>query len=175
MYSAKNSAALKQRPGPALLAVLLAALIATTAGAGWHRGSRLPALAGLGLSGTVPPLEKKVVLIDFWASWCGPCKHSFPELDKLYKEYQDRGFCLVAVSVDEKAGAMKKFLDEHPVAFSTVHDADHRLVAEAEVASMPTSFLVDRQGVIRFVHVGFRGAADVKQLRQEIEQLLTEK
>jgi peroxiredoxin len=104
-----------------------------------------------------------------------PCKHSFPELDKLYKDYQGRGFNLVAVSVDEKAEALQKFLEAHPVAFPTVHDAAQKLVAAAGVESMPTSFLVDRRGVIRFVHVGFRGAATVKELRQELEQLLTEK
>ena len=157
------------------LAALLGAAAVLPALAVWKVADRLPALGGFQLEGTVPALAGRVTLVDFWASWCGPCKHSFPELDKLQKAYGERGLTIVAVSVDEKGEAMDKFLKEHPVTFVTVRDVGQKLVAAAGVESMPTSFLVDRKGVIRFAHVGFRGAESVKQLQQEIEQLLGEK
>ena len=157
------------------LAVALGVLAALPVLAAWKVADHLPALGGFQLEGNVPALAGRVVLVDFWASWCGPCKRSFPELDTLQKAYADRGLTILAISVDEKAEAMDAFLKEHPVTFATVRDAGQKLVAAAGVESMPTSFLVDRKGVIRFTHVGFRGAETVKQLKQEIEQMLAEK
>jgi len=123
----------------------------------------------------MPTTTGRVVLLDFWASWCGPCRHSFPELDKLNQIYRSRGFIICAVSVDEKADDMDVFLKDHPVSFPVVRDAQQKLVAAAGVESMPTSFLVDRHGVIRFSHVGFHGTETVEQLKQEIEKLLAER
>lgn len=157
------------------LALALVALIAVPVIAEWKPGERLPDLGAFKLEGNLPALAGRVVLVDFWASWCGPCKKSFPELDQLQKEFGERGLTILAVSVDEKAEAMETFLKDHPVTFATTRDAGQKLVAAAGVESMPTSFLVDRKGVIRFTHVGFRGAETVKQLKQEIEQLLAEK
>ena len=117
----------------------------------------------------------KVVLLDFWASWCGPCKKSFPELDKIQQAYKDKGLVILAINVDEKADEMESFLKAHPVSFAVVRDAKQKLVAAAGVESMPTSVLVDAKGVIRFQHTGFRGAETVKQLTEEIEKLLAGK
>lgn len=157
------------------LALALIALIAIPVLATWKPGERLPDLGAAKLEGNLPALAGRVVLVDFWASWCGPCKKSFPELDKLQQELGGRGLTVLAVSVDNKASDMEKFLKEHPVAFATVRDAGQKLVAAAGVEAMPTSFLVDRKGVIRFTHAGFRGAETVQQLKQEIGQLLAEK
>ena len=157
------------------LATVLGVLAATPVWADWKVGDRLPELGGFQLEGQAPALAGRVVLLDCWASWCGPCQRSFPELDKLQKEYRERGLTVLAVSADEKAGAMAEFLKAHAVSFATVRDAGQKLAAAAGVESLPTSFLVDRQGVIRFTHVGFRGAETVKQLKREVEQLLAEK
>ncbi|TAN37679.1 MAG: TlpA family protein disulfide reductase [Verrucomicrobia bacterium] len=154
----------------ALLACAVLPLLAA-----WKVGEKLPALTGYGLAGRVPATADRVVLLDFWASWCGPCKRSFPELDQLNQSYRSRGLVVCAVSVDDKADDMDAFLKDHPVSFSVVRDAEQKLVAAAGVESMPTSFLVDRHGVIRFSHVGFRGAETVEQLKREIEKLLAEK
>ena len=116
--------------------------------------------------------DARVVLVDFCASWCAPCKASFPELDKLETDYAARGFKALAISVDDKAAAMQTFLKEHPVTFKVLHDTDQSLVAGADIEAMPTSFLLDAQGRILSVHRGFEGAKTVKLLRAEIEKAL---
>ena len=148
---------------------------AGVAAAALKEGDGLPALQAAQFEGALPDLGGKVVLLDFWASWCGPCKKSFPELEKLYESYRDRGFVVLGVSVDEDGAAMRKFLEGHAVSFPIVRDKEQSLVGVAGVESMPTSFLIDRSGKIRSLHNGFRGEETVIALRQEIEKLLDEK
>jgi thiol-disulfide isomerase/thioredoxin len=113
-----------------------------------------------------------VVLVDFWASWCGPCKASFPAMEQLLERYGKDGFVIVAVNLDEKRGAMDEFLKRNPVKFAVVRDAEKKLVAQVNIASMPTSFLLARDGKIAVVHSGFHGEDTKKKYAQEIEQLL---
>ena len=168
------------RSAPSLLALALAlaslALPASPVRAAWAVGNRLPELAASGLTGRIPATTNAVVLVDFWASWCAPCKRSFPELDKLEKEYGPRGFRIVAVCVDDKQSAMDTFLQARPVSFTTAWDAPRkgRLVEQAAIETMPTSFLVDRSGVIRHRHLGFNEKTSVAEYRREIEALLQE-
>lgn len=169
----KTSPSVLERANRCAVALLLA-LVALPLLA-WKNGDTLPKLDGFGLEGKVPTLAGKVVLLDFWASWCSPCKKSFPELDKLQQAHKDKGLVILAVNVDEKADAMENFLKDHSVTFAVVRDAKQKLVAAANVESMPTSLLIDTKGVIRFQHTGFRGAETVKQLTTEIEKLLAEK
>lgn len=156
------------------VAMAIAGLAAAAAAGPLKEGDPLPALGAARLEGAVPAMTGRVVLVDFWASWCGPCKKSFPELDKLHRLYADRGFLVLAVSVDEKEADMRSFLAAHPVAFPAVRDAKQALVAQVGVEAMPTSLLVDRKGVVRFVHKGFHGEETVKWLREKIEALLAE-
>ena len=144
--------------------------------AGLKVGDSLPNLSTYGLEGKLPDnLKGKVVILDFWASWCAPCKQSFPVMDKLYKDNSGRGLGIVAVSVDEKVSDMEKFLKKTPVTFPVVHDAAHKLVKETDVSTMPTSFIIDRSGKVRFAHAGYQGKTTAKQYQQEVEQLLNEK
>ena len=138
------------------------------------KGDHSPDLKSFRLEGTVPDTRGKVVLLDFWASWCAPCKASFPEMERLYKSYGPRGFTIVAVSVDEKRDNMEHFVKSMRVSFPVVRDAQQKLVAAADVQTMPTSFLIDRSGKVRFVHSGFRGEQTVREYRREIETLLKE-
>ncbi len=101
-----------------------------------------------------------MVLVDFWASWCAPCKASFPVYSRLNAAYAARGLVIVAVSVDDSAAAYSAFVARLKPTFATVHDAKHKLVAQVQVPTMPTSYLVDRSGKVRFVHPGFHGDAD---------------
>lgn len=142
--------------------------------AGWEKGEHLPELSGFGLVGEIPELAGKVTYVDFWASWCPPCKASFPEMERLSQEYKAAGFQVLAVSVDSKEKAMKKFLDRSKPSFSTVWDSAQSLVANAEVEVMPTSFLVDGKGVIRAVHYGWKGGETALKLEGEIQALLEE-
>ena len=115
----------------------------------------------------------KVVLIDFWASWCPPCKTSFPALDAIYREYQEKGLEVLAVNLDEKRHDADAFLDAHPHRLTVLFDAKGVSPAAFGVKGMPSSFLIDRGGNIRFTHMGYSGNVDGRY-RQEIAQLLSE-
>jgi thiol-disulfide isomerase/thioredoxin len=141
--------------------------------AGLKPGDTFPDLASFKLEGKLPAsLKDKVVLIDFWASWCDPCKDSFPALNELQKRYGPQGFVIIAVNVDENRADMEAFLKKHAADFTVVRDADQKLVAKVDVATMPSSLLLDRSGKIRFAHSGFRGEETKKKYEQEIESLL---
>jgi thiol-disulfide isomerase/thioredoxin len=155
----------------ALLAALAVRLPAQVA-----PGGVFPALASAGLvGGTLPDTSGKVVLVDFWASWCAPCKASFPVYSRLQSAYAGRGLAVVAVSVDDSPAAYSAFVARLKPSFLTVHDAEHKLVSVVQVPTMPTSYLVDRAGKVRFMHPGFHGDQTERELRKEIELLLDEK
>jgi len=119
-------------------------------------GATFPAFSGYRFEGTVPAdLAGKVVVVDFWASWCAPCKASFPTLSALQNEFSSRGVVVLGVSVDEKQGAFEAFRKRLKPTFSTVRETDHRMAADLNVPTMPTTILVDRAGRVRFVHAGF--------------------
>ena len=155
---------------------ILAAFLALLAPlhADWAPGTDLPSLSASGLEGKVPSIAGKVVVLDFFASWCVPCKQSMPALEAMHKELKAKGLVVIGVSVDEKAEDMAGFLKKTPVTFSTVRDAGKKLVAAANVATMPTTVIVDRKGKIQHIHSGFRKGDDAK-LRAVIEKLLAEK
>ncbi|HEX5789142.1 MAG TPA: TlpA disulfide reductase family protein [Woeseiaceae bacterium] len=102
------------------------------------------------------PHSGKVVLVDFWASWCAPCRSSFPWMNDMQTKYADDGLVIVAVNVDNDREAALKFLDEHPPEFEVHYDADRVLARRFEVVAMPSSFLLDRDGRIVDRHLGFK-------------------
>ena len=155
-----------------LLWLLLSFSVALAARAAVKVGDPFPDLTAYGLEGTLPDLPKdKVVLVDFWASWCVPCAQSFPVLEEFHKTYGPKGLVVLGVNVDEKKANMEHFLKAHAVTFSIVRDASHKLAAKAALESMPSSFLIDRHGKVAFVHTGFRHS-DIKQFEREIQSLL---
>lgn len=133
-----------------------------------------PALVPLG-TGDLPATAGQVVLVDFWASWCAPCKASFAALAQLQKDFASRGLVIAAVSVDEKSAAAAAFVKKLAPNFPTLHDRDQALVKQVVVPTMPTSYLLGRDGRVRFVHQGFHGDATERELRRQIELLLNEK
>ncbi|QXD25653.1 redoxin domain-containing protein [Opitutia bacterium ISCC 51] len=134
----------------------------------------LPDLSTFEMTGELPDLEGKVILLDFWASWCPPCKASFPAMDEIYADYKDRGLVILAVSVDSTEKAYRSFADKSGVSFPLVHDQAKKLVSTAEIEAMPTSFLIDKKGVIRSIHKGYQGKKTIANYREEIETLLAE-
>jgi thiol-disulfide isomerase/thioredoxin len=138
-------------------------------------GDPFPALAASGLGeGTIPDTAGKVVLVDFWASWCAPCKASFPAYVRIQADYAAKGLVIVAVSVDNKSSDYAGFIRKLSPTFATVRDQSKKLVSEVNVPTMPTSYLLGRDGKVRFMHVGFYGADTEKMIRAELDRLLAE-
>ena len=156
-----------------LWALLICCNLTLAARAEIKVGDVFPDLASCQLEGNLPNMPKdRVVLVDFWASWCGPCAQSFPAMEALQQTYGTRGLVVIAVSVDEKKDDMDNFLKKHQVTFSVVRDAAQKLVGKADISAMPTSFLIDKNGRVMFVHSGYHGAETKKQYESEIESLL---
>lgn len=113
----------------------------------------------------------KVVYLDFWASWCGPCRQSLPMLNELRKELKASGFEVVAVNLDEDVADAKAFLKQFPVSYPILLDPKGKVPQKYELPGMPTSFLIDRKGKVRNVHIGFK-KQDIKKIRKEVISLL---
>jgi len=156
----------------ALAVVLLAFLSPISAPAAPKIGEPFPKLDGFELEGRLPEMTGKVVLIDFWASWCGPCQKAFPTLKQLHETYSGRGFLVLALSVDEKKAAMNAFLKKQSPGFPVMRDAKGKLSEAIGIDTVPTSFLVGRDGKVRAIHQGFDGETSRKQLTDEIEAAL---
>jgi thiol-disulfide isomerase/thioredoxin len=138
-------------------------------------GAPFPADWTSGLTGAArPDLAGKIILVDFCASWCAPCKASFPVYDRLQADYAGRGLAIVAVSVDEDPAAYAAFVRRLHPTFPVLLDSAQRLVGAVQVPTMPTSYLLDRTGRVRYVHRGFHGASTERELRQHVEALLAE-
>jgi peroxiredoxin len=112
----------------------------------------------------------KVVLVDFWATWCAPCKQSFPAYQKLANRFKG-DLVVLAVSQDDDASAIPAFLSETGVKFSALWD-DGKSVAKAyDPPSMPSAFVIDKSGIVRFIHVGYR-PGDERTLEERVISLL---
>lgn len=116
-------------------------------------------------------LRGKVVLLDFWASWCGPCRESFPLYEKLRGELPAQDFALLAINLDEMAEGPAAFLDEHPVSYTSLADPAGDVAKKFGLVGMPTSFVIDRDGIVRSRHTGFK-PQDIDALRGEIRELI---
>jgi thiol-disulfide isomerase/thioredoxin len=144
-----------------------------TAPAALKVGDSFPDLAGFQLEGKLPAgLAGKVVIVDFWASWCGPCKESFPAMNDLQKKYAAKGLVIIAVNEDEEKSDMQDFLKDNAATFNVVRDAKQKLVSVAGIQTMPSSFVLGDDGKVRFTHTGFHGATTRKEYEEQIESLL---
>ena len=119
-------------------------------------------------------LKGKVVYLDFWASWCGPCALSFPYMSEANKKYKHEGLEIIAISVDEFREEAETFLSTHKPDFTVAHDPSGDCPKTYGIETMPTSFLIDRKGILRQVHRGFR-ESDRAELDSAISALLKEK
>lgn len=115
----------------------------------------------------------KVLYVDFWASWCTPCAQSFPFMNGLDRDLRDQGLQVLGINLDENPDDARDFLAKLPASFTIVADASQQCAKDFGVQAMPSSYLIDRNGVIRHQHLGFR-AGEAEQFRQLVEQLLAE-
>ena len=164
-------------------AALLAALLVTSCATG-RPAPRPSTLVGKPLQVRAADLEGrdhdvgaqqgKVRVVDFWATWCDPCRDQLPFLDRLAAEHGGRGLSVYAVSFDEDRGALERFLQETPVSLTVLWDKGGASLAEPlELTRLPTTLLVDRAGTVRDVHLGFEKGEEPK-LEAAIRRLLSE-
>ena len=149
---------------PTLVLSLFAAVItASVGGAAQYPAATAPRW---------PVLEAyagKVVLLDFWASWCSPCLRSFPWMNELQQKHGREGLVVLAVNLDQDRKLAESFLGKIPAKFRVEYDASGDVARQFEVQAMPTSFLIDRRGNVRVRHAGFK-----ENLRQEREQQIVQ-
>lgn len=131
----------------------------------------LPNEAGTNLS--LSDLQGEVVMINFWASWCAPCRKEMPLLDALYKKYKPLGFTILGVNVDENSNDAYAMLKQIPVSFPVVFDSHGRTGKLYGLVAMPSSIFVDRTGKVRFAHAGYIDG-DEKQYETYIKTLVRE-
>jgi cytochrome c biogenesis protein CcmG, thiol:disulfide interchange protein DsbE len=135
-------------------------------------------LAGTLCSASTPldlnGLRGRVVYLDFWASWCAPCRETFPWMRAMQSAYGRQGLAVTAVNLDHDRADAERFLKTFPPNFDVQFDPQGVLAEQFNVAGMPTSVLIDRHGVLRYTHIGFR-AVDREARTKEIQQLLAEK
>lgn len=163
------------------IAALLTGLIVTLAGvradAKIQKGDAFPFVSLPALEGTgrvdLAKYKGKTVLVDLWASWCGPCKDELPFLNALAKKHKD--LVVIAVNLDDKKDDAHAFLKAHPVQLSLAFDGEKKvLVEKVDVEALPTSFLIDKKGVVAARHESF-GPADASEIEAEVAALLKRK
>lgn len=132
---------------------------------------RMPLKGGQAIS--LKDFNGKVVYLDFWASWCGPCRQSMPLMDKMYEELSEQGFTVLAINLDAYVDEALNFLKRQPVSYPVVRDTGGVLPGIYGLQGMPTAYLIDRSGIVRYVHHGFR-PNDIGPLREAVESLLQE-
>ncbi len=128
---------------------------------------------GAGNTVSLHDLQGQVVLINFWASWCGPCREEMPLLDQLSAKYGPLGFTLLGINVEEERELADRFLGGTPVSFPILYDRENGVSKLYDVIAMPTTVLVDRQGVIRFVHHGYEPGYE-NEYQDQVRQLIRE-
>ncbi len=154
--------------------LLLVLALSLPAFAGVTKGQRAPDFALPTLSGSrlsLSSLRGKVVVIDFWAQWCEPCKKELPQLEKLSKEFAAKNVVILAVNLDKSKDNAQKLAQQLGLSLPVLLDPAGSVAATYDLPKMPTSFLVDKKGIVRFVHEGFEGSADVDRFRSELNQL----
>jgi len=139
-------------------------------------GANVPQCNLVDLSKNTPLSLSKtgnVVYVDFWASWCAPCAKSMPFLNELHEQFSSKGLEIVGIDVDDDKADGLKFLEKVPVVFSTATNPDAQCAAAFGVQTMPSSYLIDRKGKLRYIELGFF-SENKNDIRQKVEKLLAE-
>ena len=118
-------------------------------------------------------LQGQVVMVNFWATWCGPCREEMPHLEALYQRYSDLGFTLLGVNVEQDSSGADEYLAETPVSFPILFDPGNDVSEMYDVIAMPSTVLVDRSGNMRFIHHGYQPGYE-SEYQAQIRALLRE-
>ena len=118
-------------------------------------------------------LRGQVVLLNFWASWCGPCRQEMPLLEKLQQRYSALGFTVLGVNVEEDSSKAKILLKDIPVSFPILFDTQNTVSKQYKVSAMPSTVMIDRNGNMRYLHKGYK-PGDEAQYKKWIKQLVKE-
>lgn len=156
----------------ATLAVAVAVIATATSAAGV--GDPAPAFALHDANGgtvTLDALRGQVVYVDFWASWCGPCRRSFPWMNELQRRYGGRGLTIVAINVDKNIADAARFLERNPAQFAIAYDQAGATPLAYAVQGMPSSYVIDARGKVVEVEQGFHDERK-DALEQRIKALL---
>ena len=169
------------KPEVAIMKRLTASLVASalimvvSAARAADEGDPAPAFSARSLNGegniSLSEYRGKVVYLDFWASWCAPCQAALPALEELRKEFPADQFQVIAVNVDTDPEKALRLLAKHKIGYPSAADPEGVLPQSFGLKTMPTSYLIDRAGVVRLVHPGFR-SSDVADLRARIKTLV---
>jgi peroxiredoxin len=154
----------------------MTAIVAASAAFAGDAGGPAPAFTLSepdGSQGALAQFKGQVVMVNFWATWCGPCQQEMPLLDQMYKKYKPAGFTLIGVNVDKEAPAVKELLARKPVSFPVMLDPANQVSKAYHVDEMPSSVIIDRKGEIRYVHKGYK-PGDENDYQDRIRQLIRE-
>ena len=155
----------------ALGVVLLVAAASAADSSGPAPAFTLTDLAGQ--QAALSQYKGQVVMVNFWATWCGPCQQEMPLLDAMYKKYKPAGFTLLGVNVDKEAPPVKALMERKPVSFPVLLDPANAVSKAYNVNEMPSTVIVDRKGRIRYIHRGYR-PGDENEYQDRIRQLIRE-
>ncbi len=154
---------------------LVALLISVSVGAVSLR-ENAPDFTLKSLEGSNLRLEEyrgQVVLINFWASWCGPCRQEMPILDRLHHRYQDTGFAVLGINVEGEREPAQDLVDKTNVTFPILLDADQKVSEMYDLQAMPSSVVIDRDGVVRYIHLGYKPGDEAKYV-EVVKRLIRE-
>ncbi len=159
-----------------IVALLFSVFAATSLASSQLEGQTAPDFALKSSTGENMRLSEyrgDVVMINFWATWCGPCRQEMPLLDELYQRYSRVGFNLLGVNIDDDSRRAMQMIEELGVDFPVLFDATKRVSEMYDVDAMPVTVIVDREGTVRYVHQGYKPGYEDKYLT-EIRTLLRE-
>jgi peroxiredoxin len=126
-----------------------------------------------GKSVALTQFKGQVVMLNFWASWCGPCRQEMPLLDSIYKKYSKLGFTMIGVNVEPDSKAANDWLKQTPVTFPILYDTDSKVSKLYGVSGMPSTVIVDRKGTVRMIHHGYK-PGDEEEYLSSIRSLMRE-
>jgi thiol-disulfide isomerase/thioredoxin len=167
---------MKTRHG-ALRATLLATVLMTATALAGEAAPEAAPFSLVSTTGTPVSLESlkgQVVLVNFWATWCGPCRKEMPLLEQIQKKYAPLGFTMLGVNVEEDTRLMDQFLKDVPVTFPILLDPANGVSKRYDVAAMPSTVIIDRKGKVRFIHQGYQ-PGDESKYQDMIRQLVRER